>query len=89
MIKLNIFEGPMVTSTVARFPRLQKNSRWLGAVLCCGSLFGASYATEASESDLWTLHNAQCPDQIYQLIVLQGVVYAVGACTLVGWTPMF
>ncbi|KAJ7745497.1 MFS general substrate transporter [Mycena olivaceomarginata] len=38
---------------------------WLGAALCSGTLFAASYAT-----------------QIFQLIILQGVLYAIGGSLL-------
>ena len=38
--------GPFITPIAARYPHQRRKSMWLGAVLCCGTLFGASYATE-------------------------------------------
>ncbi|KAJ7213893.1 MFS general substrate transporter [Mycena pura] len=57
--------GPVVNPIAARYPHHRRKSMWLGAALCCGTLFGASYAT-----------------QIYQLILLQGVLYAIGGSLL-------
>ncbi|KAF7314668.1 hypothetical protein MKEN_00940700 [Mycena kentingensis (nom. inval.)] len=57
--------GVVVNPINARYPQHRQKSMWLGAALCCGTLFGASYATE-----------------IYQLIILQGVLYAVGGILL-------
>ncbi|KAJ7495833.1 major facilitator superfamily domain-containing protein [Mycena galericulata] len=59
--------GPVVNPIAARYPHLRRKSMWLGAVVCSGTLFGASYATEAS---------------VFQLILLQGVLYAVGGSLL-------
>ncbi|KAF8209558.1 MFS general substrate transporter [Mycena galopus ATCC 62051] len=57
--------GPVVNSFAARYPHHRRKSMWFGALLCCGTLVGASYATE-----------------IWQLILLQGVLYAIGASLL-------
>ncbi|KAJ7474205.1 MFS general substrate transporter [Mycena latifolia] len=57
--------GVVVIPIAARYPQHRRKSMWLGAVLCCGALFGASYATE-----------------IFQLVLLQGVVYAIGGSLL-------
>ncbi|KAJ7153057.1 major facilitator superfamily domain-containing protein [Mycena crocata] len=55
----------VINLITARYPHHRRKSMWLGAVLCCGSLFGASYTTE-----------------IFHLILLQGVVYAIGGSLL-------
>ncbi|KAJ7741351.1 MFS general substrate transporter [Mycena metata] len=57
--------GPFVNPIAARFPQHRRKSMWFGAVLCSGSLLGASYANE-----------------IFQLVLLQGVVYGVGGALL-------
>ncbi|KAJ7160130.1 major facilitator superfamily domain-containing protein, partial [Mycena filopes] len=38
--------GPFFNPIASRFPQHRRKSMWLGAVLCCGSLLGASYAKE-------------------------------------------
>ncbi|KAJ7256829.1 major facilitator superfamily domain-containing protein [Mycena haematopus] len=57
--------GPVINPVAARYPHHRRKSMWLGALLCGGTLLGASYATE-----------------LFQLIFLQGVLYAVGGCKL-------
>ncbi|KAF8122341.1 MFS general substrate transporter [Mycena galopus ATCC 62051] len=57
--------APIINPIVARYPHHRRKSMWLGAALCSGTLFTASYATE-----------------IYQLIILQGVLYAIGGSLL-------
>ncbi|KAJ7364934.1 major facilitator superfamily domain-containing protein [Mycena albidolilacea] len=57
--------GSVVNPIAARYPQHRRKSMWFGAILCSGTLLGASYATE-----------------IFQLVFLQGVLYAVGACQL-------
>ncbi|KAJ7701419.1 MFS general substrate transporter [Mycena rosella] len=57
--------GVIVNPISTRYPGHRRKSMWLGAVLCCGALFGASYATET-----------------LQLVLLQGVVYALGGALL-------
>ncbi|KAJ7845365.1 major facilitator superfamily domain-containing protein [Mycena olivaceomarginata] len=57
--------GPFLNPIAARYPQHRRKAMWVGAVLSCGTLFGASYATE-----------------IYQLILLQGILYAVGGSLL-------
>ncbi|KAJ7163485.1 major facilitator superfamily domain-containing protein [Mycena crocata] len=38
--------GVVVNPIAARYPHHRRKSMWLGAVLCCGALLGASYTTE-------------------------------------------
>ncbi|KAJ6508307.1 major facilitator superfamily domain-containing protein [Mycena sanguinolenta] len=57
--------GIVINPIAARYPHHRRKSMWLGALLCGGSLYGASYATE-----------------IYQLILVQGVLYGVGGALL-------
>ncbi|KAJ7256824.1 major facilitator superfamily domain-containing protein [Mycena haematopus] len=57
--------GTVINPAAARYPHHRRKSMWLGALLCGGTLFGASYATE-----------------LFQLIFLQGVLYAVGGSLL-------
>ncbi|KAJ6582785.1 MFS general substrate transporter [Mycena sp. CBHHK59/15] len=57
--------GPVVNPIAARYPHLRRPSMWFGAVLCCATLFGASYAT-----------------RIFELLLLQGVFYAIGGSLL-------
>ncbi|KAJ7121120.1 major facilitator superfamily domain-containing protein [Mycena epipterygia] len=40
----------VINPIAARYPHHRRKAMWLGAVLCCGSLFAASYVTEASPS---------------------------------------
>ncbi|KAJ7913560.1 major facilitator superfamily domain-containing protein [Mycena leptocephala] len=56
---------PFINPIAARYPHHRRKSMWFGAALCCGTLFGASYATE-----------------IFQLVLLQGVFYAIGGSLL-------
>ncbi|KAJ7133628.1 major facilitator superfamily domain-containing protein [Mycena epipterygia] len=55
----------VVNPIAARYPHHRHTSMWLGAALCFGSLFAASYATK-----------------IFELILLQGVLYAIGGFLL-------
>ncbi|KAJ7367326.1 major facilitator superfamily domain-containing protein [Mycena albidolilacea] len=57
--------GLFINPIATRYPQHRRKSMWVGAVLSCGALFGASYATE-----------------IFQLVLLQGVLYAVGGSLL-------
>ncbi|KAJ7187252.1 MFS general substrate transporter [Mycena filopes] len=57
--------GAFLNPIASRFPQHRRKSMWLGAVMCCGSLLGASYA-----------------DKIFQLVLLQGVVWAIGGSLL-------
>ncbi|KAJ6585406.1 major facilitator superfamily domain-containing protein [Mycena capillaripes] len=57
--------GVFINPIAARYPHHRRKSILLGAALCCGTLFAASYATE-----------------IFQLILLQGVFYAIGGSIL-------
>ncbi|KAF7337832.1 MFS general substrate transporter [Mycena venus] len=57
--------APIINPIATRYPHHRRKSMWLGAALCSGTLFGASYATE-----------------IFQLIILQGVLYAIGGSLL-------
>ncbi|KAJ7133632.1 major facilitator superfamily domain-containing protein [Mycena epipterygia] len=61
----------VVNPIAARYPHHRRKSMWLGAVLCFGSLFAASYATKASLSI-----------RISELILLQGLLYAIGGFLL-------
>ncbi|KAJ6514179.1 major facilitator superfamily domain-containing protein [Mycena vitilis] len=38
--------GPILNPVAARYPHHRRKAMWLGAVLCCGTLFGASYTTD-------------------------------------------
>ncbi|KAJ7669547.1 major facilitator superfamily domain-containing protein [Mycena polygramma] len=38
--------GPILNPIAARYPHHRRKAMWLGAVLCCGTLFGASYTTD-------------------------------------------
>ncbi|KAJ6504693.1 major facilitator superfamily domain-containing protein [Mycena vitilis] len=38
--------GAFINPIAARYPEHRRKSMWLGAVMCCGSLFAASYATK-------------------------------------------
>ncbi|KAJ7160111.1 major facilitator superfamily domain-containing protein [Mycena filopes] len=42
------FSGPFLNPIASRFPQHRRKSMWFGAVLCCGSLLGASYANQIS-----------------------------------------
>ncbi|KAF7362382.1 MFS general substrate transporter [Mycena venus] len=57
--------GSVINPISARYPEHRRKSMWLGAILCCGTLLGASYATE-----------------IFQLILSQGILYAIGGSLL-------
>ncbi|KAJ7879018.1 MFS general substrate transporter [Mycena olivaceomarginata] len=57
--------APIINPITARYPHHRRKSMWLGAALCSGTLFAASYAT-----------------RIFQLIILQGVLYAIGGSLL-------
>ncbi|KAJ7739059.1 MFS general substrate transporter [Mycena maculata] len=61
--------GPVINPIIARYPHLRPKMMWIGAILCCGTLLGASYATKACIN-------------IFQLILLQGVLYAIGGSLL-------
>ncbi|KAJ7163489.1 major facilitator superfamily domain-containing protein [Mycena crocata] len=63
--------GLVVNPIAARYPHHRRKFMWFGAVLCCGTLFGASYATEAN-----------LPLRNFQLVLLQGVFYAIGGSLL-------
>ncbi|KAJ7439247.1 major facilitator superfamily domain-containing protein [Mycena latifolia] len=38
--------APLLNPLAARYPHLRQRAMWIGAVICCGGLFGASYATK-------------------------------------------
>ncbi|KII87272.1 hypothetical protein PLICRDRAFT_42920 [Plicaturopsis crispa FD-325 SS-3] len=59
--------GPIINPITARWPNFRPHMAWTGCVLCCGSLFGASYATK-----------------VLDLVILQGVLYAIGGSLLYG-----
>ncbi|KAF7364831.1 MFS general substrate transporter [Mycena venus] len=61
----SIVLGRSLIQSLPATPHHRRKSMWLGAILCCGTLFGASYATE-----------------IFQLVLLQGVLYAIGGSLL-------
>ncbi|KAJ6491895.1 MFS general substrate transporter, partial [Mycena sanguinolenta] len=55
----------IVSLTAASYPHHRHKLMWTGAVLCCGTLLGASYTTE-----------------IWLLILVQGIIYAIGGALL-------
>ncbi|KDQ62717.1 hypothetical protein JAAARDRAFT_30613 [Jaapia argillacea MUCL 33604] len=57
--------GPVIYPITTRYPYIRRIFMWCGTLMCCASLFGASYATTVKE-----------------LVVLQGVMYAIGGSLL-------
>ncbi|KAJ7646869.1 MFS general substrate transporter [Roridomyces roridus] len=41
--------GPFLNPIAARYPQHRQKSMWFGAVLCCATLIGASYATKITQ----------------------------------------
>jgi hypothetical protein len=59
--------GSVVNPIAARYPQHRRKSMWFGAILCSGTLLGASYATEVSllgvSSLMWaSLSDVLCTD---------------------------
>ncbi|KAJ7645052.1 major facilitator superfamily domain-containing protein [Mycena polygramma] len=75
--------GSILNPIAARYPHHRSKAMWLGAVLCCGTLFGASYTTDVRlQSDSCLPSHRTILLQLYQHILLQGVFYAIGGSLL-------
>ncbi|KAF7348227.1 hypothetical protein MSAN_01776300 [Mycena sanguinolenta] len=74
--------GIVINPIAARYPHHRRKSMWLGALLCGGSLFGASYATQVGVKFISMVFKYVFSLQIYELILVQGALYAVGGSLL-------
>ena len=72
------FIGPFIFPFVGRYPQYRRYLLWIGTLICWLSLFGASYASTVSTFPPLNLYLFK---KVHELVILQGVLYAIGGCT--------